>query len=156
MATDNMALVRRFIEEVWNKGNVAVLGDFVSEKYLADVPIIGELRGHEALKLHVISFRTAFPDLRITIEEIGLANDRVYTRWTARGTHRGTFMGLAPTNKSGTVRGISLDELTSGKVVEHHESYDSLALLQIVGAVAPLERLLKATGTPQQQSWSRA
>jgi steroid delta-isomerase-like uncharacterized protein len=146
MATDNVALVRRYIEEIWNKGNLSVLGELVSDRYVATEPMVGELRGLDALRQHVQGFRTAFPDLRVTIDEIGLSGDRVFTRWTARGTHRGTFLGVAPTQNTGEVTGITVDHIASGKIVGHHESYDTLALLQTVGAVAPLERLVKPMG----------
>ena len=143
MAIDNMGLVRRFIEEVWNKGNLGVVDELVSDKYVAVEPIVGDVRGLDALRAQGQAFRGAFPDLRLTIEDIGTSGDRVYTRWTARGTHRGIFMGIPPTNNRGEIRGITLDRIAGGKIVEHHESYDSLLFLQIMGAVPPIERLMK-------------
>jgi steroid delta-isomerase-like uncharacterized protein len=151
MATDNVALVRRYIEEIWNKGNLSVLGELVSDRYVATEPIVGELRGLDALRQHIQSFRTAFPDLRVTIEEVGLSGDRVFTRWTARGTHRGMFLGVPPTQNTGEITGITIDHVASGKIVGHHQSYDSLALLQLVGAVASIERLVKPTGGAVQK-----
>jgi steroid delta-isomerase-like uncharacterized protein len=150
MAMDNVALVRRYIDEVWNKGNLAALGELVSDKYFAFEPVVGEVRGIEALKQQVQMFRTAFPDLRLTIEDIGAVDDRVFVRWTGRATHRGMFMGIPPTNNKGEVRGISIDRIAGGKIVEHHESYDSLHLFQIIGAVQPLDRLMKAQ--PQMEA----
>jgi len=143
MATDNIALVRRFIEEVWNKGNLTVISEVVSDKYTGVEPVIGEVRGLEALKQQIQTFRTAFPDLRITIDDIGMAGDRVFARWTGRGSHKGMFMGLAPTNNRGEVHGISIDRITNGKITEHFESYDSLTLFQLLGAVPPVDQLLK-------------
>lgn len=148
MAMDNIGLVRRFIEEVWNKGNLGVIDELVSDKYVAVQPVVGEVRGLNALREQVQTFRGAFPDLRLTIEDIGMSGDRVFLRWTARGTHRGSFMGISPTNNRGEIRGISLDRIAGGKLVEHHESYDSLLLLQIMGAVPPIERLLKGVSQP--------
>lgn len=107
-----------------------------------------------ALREQVQTFRGAFPDLRLTIDDIGTSGDKVFLRWTARGTHRGIFMGIPPTNNRGEVRGISIDRIANGKVVEHHESYDSLQLLQIMGAVPPIERLLK--GVSQQAARPQA
>jgi steroid delta-isomerase-like uncharacterized protein len=149
MAMDNMGLVRRFIEEVWNKGNLGVVDELVSDTYVAVEPIVGNVRGLEALRAQVQAFRGAFPDLRLTIEDIGTSGDRVYTRWTARGTHRGIFMGIPPTNNRGEIRGISLDRVAGGKIVEHHESYDSLLFLQIMGAVPPLDLLMKGQSAGQ-------
>lgn len=149
MAMDNMGLVRRYIEEVWNKGNLGVLDELVSEKFVAVEPVVGELRGMNALREQVQAFRGAFPDLRLTIDDIGTTGDRVFTRWTARGTHRGIFMGIPPTNNRGEVHGITIDRIEGGKMVEHHQSYDSLVFLQIMGAVPPLERLMKGQGVSQ-------
>jgi steroid delta-isomerase-like uncharacterized protein len=153
MGTDSIAVVRRFIEEVWNKGDFNVLGELVSDKYVAVEPIIGELRGHDALRQQVQTFRTAFPDLRMTIDDIGMAGDRVFTRWTARGTHKGAFMGIAPTNNRGEVHGISINKVANGKIVEHHESYDTLTMFQLMGVVAPNDQLMKGQmgGGAQQQ-----
>jgi len=150
MATDNIALVRRLIEEVWNKGNLDVLGELVSDKYMGVEPIHGEVRGLEAFRRQVQSYRAAFPDLRMTIDDIGMSGDRIFVRWTGRGTHRGTFMGIAPTNNRGEIKGISIDRVSGGKVVEHQQSYDSLALFQVLGVVPPLDRLVKTQPSAEQ------
>ena len=150
MATDNMGLVRRFIEEVWNKGDLGVIDELVSEKYVATEPVIGDVRGTGALREQVQSFRTAFPDLRLTIEDIGMSGDRVFVRWTARGTHRGALMGIPPSNNRGEVRGISVQRIGGGKIVEQYESYDSLRLMQIIGAVPSMDRLGKGQTSGQQ------
>jgi steroid delta-isomerase-like uncharacterized protein len=151
---DNMGLVRRVIEEVWNKGNLGVIDELVSDKYVGAGPIVGETRGLNALREQVQTFRGAFPDMRLTIDDIGTSGDKVFMRWTARGTHRGIFMGIPPTNNRAEIRGISIDRIAGGKVVEHHESYDSLLFLQVMGAVAPTERLLK--GVSQQATRPQA
>lgn len=143
MATDNVSLVRRYIEEVWNKGNFSLLAEMVADNYVEHEPIVGEIRGVNALRDMVQTFRTAFPDLRLAIEDIGTAGDRVFLRWTARGTHRGVFLGIAPTNTRGELRGISIDRIAVGKIVEDQKVYDTLRLMQLLGVVAPLESLIK-------------
>lgn len=152
MGTDNIALVRRLVEEVWNKGNVAVLGELVSDKYIGAHPIIGTVRGLEGFKQEVQTFRAAFPDLRLDIDDIGMTGDRVFIRWTARGTHRGAFMGVQPSNNKGQVLGISLYRFAEGKIAEHHESFDTLSLFQNMGAVPPLDRIIKGVQQSQQQT----
>lgn len=153
MATDNITLVRRYIDEVWNKGNFAVLAEIVPDQFVSHQPLVGEVRGVEGLRQQVQMFRTAFPDLRLTIDDIGTSGDRVFLRWTGRGTHRGVFMGVAPTNSAGEVHGISIDRIANGKIIEHHESYDSLQLMQILGVVPPVDRILRGErgGQPQQK-----
>jgi steroid delta-isomerase-like uncharacterized protein len=155
MATDNMGLVRRFIEEVWNKGDLAVIDELVSEKYVGTEPLVGDVRGVSALREQVQTFRTAFPDLRLTIEDIGMSGDRVFMRWTARGTHRGSLMGIPPSNNRGEIRGISVQRIGGGKIVEQYESYDSLRLLQIIGAVPMMDRLGKSQASGQQAQRSQ-
>ena len=150
MATDNMGLVRRFIEEVWNKGDLSVIDELVSEKYVGTEPVIGDVRGLAALREQVQTFRMAFPDLRITIEDVGMSGDRVFMRWTGRGTHRGALMGIPPSNNRGEVRGISVQRIGGGKIVEQYESYDSLRLMQIIGAVPSMDRLGKGQASGQQ------
>lgn len=150
MATDNMALVKRFIEEVWNKGNLAVIDECVSDRYVSTEPLVGDVRGLDALRQQVQTFRTAFPDLRLTIEDIGMSGDRVFMRWTGRGTHRGALMGIPPSGNRGEIRGITVTRIAGEKIVEQHESYDSLRLMQVVGAVPPIERLMKGQAAGQQ------
>jgi steroid delta-isomerase-like uncharacterized protein len=154
MATDNVAVVRRYIEEVWNKGDLNLLGELVSDKFVAAEPVIGEVRGLDALRQQIQMFRTAFPDLRMTIEDIGTVGDKVFVRWTGRGTHKGMFMGIAPSNNRGEVRGMSVDRIINGKIAEHHESYDTLTMFQLMGVVSPLDQLMKGqmgAGAQQQQ-----
>jgi steroid delta-isomerase-like uncharacterized protein len=150
MATDNMGLVRRFVEEVWNKGDLSVIDELVSDKYVGVEPMIGDVRGLAALREQVQMFRAAFPDLRLTVEDIGMSGDRVFMRWTGRGTHRGALMGIPPSNNRGEIRGISVQRISGGKIVEQYESYDSLRLLQIIGAVPPMDRLGKGQSSGQQ------
>jgi steroid delta-isomerase-like uncharacterized protein len=143
MATDNIAITRRFIEEVWNKGNLDVIGELVADNHVAHDPLAGDVQGASGLKQMVKGYRDAFPDVTFTIEDIGMVGDRVFLRWTARGTHSGPLMGIPPTNKKGEIRGISIDRFAGGKMVEHYESFDTLALLQLVGAVPAREQLMK-------------
>jgi steroid delta-isomerase-like uncharacterized protein len=138
MGTDNIAVVRRYFEEVWNKGELNLIGELVSDKFIGELPILGEIRGLEAVRQQVQTFRTTFPDLRMTIDDIGMVGDRVFTRWTGRGTHKGSFMGIPPTNNRGEVSGISIHKLANGKIIEHHESYDTLILPRCVDSLFTL------------------
>ena len=80
-------------------------------------------------------YRTAFPDMRLTVEQQIAEGDLVVTRWTARGTHRGELFGAAPTNKQVTVQGITISRISSGKVVEDVASYDALGMLRQIGGI---------------------
>ena len=76
------------------------------------------LGGVEALKAVITAFRTSFPDLHFTVEEIIAEGDKVAYRWTSHGTHQGEYEGIAPTGKPITATGITILRIVDGKVVE--------------------------------------
>ncbi|GAC1447446.1 MAG: hypothetical protein PVSMB1_19730 [Gemmatimonadaceae bacterium] len=140
MSDQNKALARRALEEVWNKGNLAVINELVASNatyHDANVPG-GKFTGPEGVKQFVQIYRGAFPDVRITIDDQIAERDTVCTRWTATGTHKGEFMGIAPTGKATTVTGVDIDRYQNGKVVEAWASYDMLGMLQQLGVVPSL------------------
>jgi predicted ester cyclase len=81
-------------------------------------------------------FRSAFPDLQTAVKDLIAEGDKVVIHWESRGTHRGEFMGLAPTQKPVTLSGIT--RVVGGKCVEDWTQFDALGLLQQLGAVQPL------------------
>jgi predicted ester cyclase len=83
-------------------------------------------------------YRAAFPDVKITIDDVIAADDKVVLRWHSEGTHRGELEGLAPTGARGSVTGISIDHWKDGKVVESWTEWDNLGLARQLGA-APAE-----------------
>ena len=95
----NKASFRRYLEEAWNQSNLEVV-DEIFDRYVAHQPDGSTLeRGPEDVKRFVGEFRSAFPDLRIIIEEQIAEGDKVASRGTIRGTHQGEFQGMAPTGK---------------------------------------------------------
>ena len=135
MSADNKALVRRVIDEALNKGNLAVVDELVAPSYVYREPTAGEVRGPDGLKKMVTMYRNAFPDLRITIDDQIAEANRVVTRWTGRGTHKGELMGVAPSGQQVTVMGILITRLADGKIVEEWENYDALGMMRQIGAV---------------------
>lgn len=129
---DNKALVRRGFEEIWNRGNLAVIDEFIAPNYVDHEPTT-TLQGPEAHKQFVLMYRSAIPDLHITIEDQIAEGDKVVTRWTARGTHQGPLMGIPPTGKQAVVTGI--DRFANGKAVEAWNNFDALGMLQQLGVV---------------------
>ena len=104
----------------------------------------GKFTGPDGLKQFVQIYRGAFPDVRITINDQIAEGDKVVTRWTATGTHKGQLMGIAPTNKHATVTGVDIDRYQDGKVVEAWASYDMFGMLQQLGVVPALAAGTKA------------
>ena len=118
------ALVRRFHEEAWNKGNVAAVDEFMAADYV-DYPIPSGLPpGTEGLKQAITTYRTAFPDLKATVDDIFAEGDRVAYRWSTRGTHLGEWLGIPPTGYHMAATGITVFRIAGGKVVEGWTSMD--------------------------------
>ena len=118
------ALVRRFHEEAWNKGNVAAVDEFMAADYV-DYPIPSGLPpGTEGLKQTISTYRTAFPDLKATVDDIFAEGVRVAYRWSTRGTHLGEWLGIPPTGYHMAATGITVFRIAGGKVVEGWTSMD--------------------------------
>ncbi len=137
---ENKAMVRRAVEEVFNKGNFAILDELFASDYVDHVAGAQEVRGPEGMKQFATTYRTAFPDLDITIEDQIAEGDKVVTRWTGRGTHQGELEGIPPTGKQATVTGIAIDRIVNGKVVETWDQFDTLGMMQQLGVVPAPER----------------
>jgi predicted ester cyclase len=134
-AKDNKTIVRRLVEEPW-KGNLDVIDEYVDAKYVGYDPSQPEpLRGQEAVKEFIQMYLSAYSDGRITVDEQFAEGNMVATRWTGRGTHDGELLGIAPTKKQVTVSGITISKLAGGKVVEEWSNWDTLGMLQQLGAV---------------------
>jgi len=114
----NKQIVRWFSDELWGQGNLAVADDVLAMDLKEHNPLPGQGAGREGHKQVVALFRSAFPDLRVTTEDVLEEGDRVALRWKAEGTHRGDLMGLAPTGKRVTLTGIEILRVSGGKIVE--------------------------------------
>ena len=140
MSDQNKALSRRSFEEIWNQGNLAVINELVAPNATFHDPSVpgGKFIGPEGLTQFVQIYRGAFPDVQITVNDQVAEGDKVVTRWTATGTHRGQLMGIAPTGKHATVTGVDIDRYEAGKVVEAWASYDMHGMLEQLGVVPSL------------------
>ena len=140
-AEDNRVIVQRWIEEIWNKGNLAVADEIVAANFANYDPAGPMLEpGRSGLKKQVALYRTAFPDLQVTIEDIVSEGNKVVIRWKAHGTHRGDLMGIPATGREATLMGISINKIVNGKIVEHRTNWDVLGLMQQLGVMRPLAR----------------
>ena len=143
MSEGNKNIVRRLFEEVWNKGNLQVTDDLFTLNYShhdSSTPDVG--RGPESEKKRATLYRTAFPDLRLTVEDIIAEGETVVARWSCRGTHKGDLNGIAPTGKRINITGISIARFTNGKMSEGFVNWDALSLMQQLGVVPELAKTM--------------
>ena len=137
MSDSNKTTILRLIEECFNQRNLGILPEFYSQDFVQHTPALGDLRGPEHRELLASTF-AAFPDAHwIVVDQIA-EHDKVVTRWTFTGTHRGTFMGIAPTGKQLVFSGICIDRFAEAKIVEEWEEWDTLGMMQQLGVV-PVE-----------------
>ena len=137
-AEGNKEIVRRFVEAVQNEGDLSVLDEVAAPGYINRTAPAGVPADREGLKQLTAMFRRAFPDGRMTIQDMVAEEDRVATRKTFRGTHQGELMGISPTGKAVVIGLMDMVRLVDGKVVESWSAADDLGLLQQLGALAPL------------------
>ena len=137
---NNKAIVRRAFEEPW-KGNLDVVDELVASDYVGHDPAMPEpLHGPEGVKEFISTYREAFPDARIRVEEQLAEGDLVATRWTGRGAHEGELMGIAPTGRSVSVSGLTISRLEGGKIVEEFQNWDTFGMLQQLDAIPVMAR----------------
>jgi steroid delta-isomerase-like uncharacterized protein len=127
-------LARRFVEEVYNAGDLALLDELCAPDYAVHDPAVPQAHDVAGYKEALQTFRfTAMPDLRMTIEDLIAAGDRVTVRWTARGTMTGELLGMAPTGKATTVAGMTIHRVANGKLAETWWNWDALGMMQQLG-----------------------
>jgi steroid delta-isomerase-like uncharacterized protein len=132
MSEDNKALARRSWEVVDNP-------DLIDEIYASDLvwhEPDQDVQGSEEAKQFVATYRTAFPDLNVTVEDVIAEGEKAVTRWTVRGTHQGEIEEFGPpTGKRVEFEGLTIHRIADGKIVEEWERYDNLSLMRQLGLV---------------------
>ena len=133
---DNKRLVRRYLEEVVNTGNVDALPEFISPDYVEVYNNVRHPAGLEGARQHILGARETYPDVHLTVEQQIAEGDWVVTRVTARGTHRGgNWMGMKPTNKPVEIVAVNIDRVVNGRIVEHGGAANILEPLLAIGAI---------------------
>lgn len=133
----NKTIARRFFEEVFGNGKLNVLDEIIATNHMNSGPgtLPGLPVGPDGSKQLVTVYRNAFPDLRFTVDEQIVEGDKVVTRWTARGTHKGELVGVPATGKSSTVTGIAVDRIADGKITESWGIFDQFGMMQQLGVI---------------------
>jgi predicted ester cyclase len=129
-AEQNKALLHRYIEEVWDKENLAAVDEFLAPTYKRHrSPTLPPLTLEEQKQL-LTGFRDAFADIKITVEEVIAEGDKIGFRSTMNGTHQGEFLGIAPTGREVTLSLLDVIRIEDDHFVEQWGGPDIFDLLQ--------------------------
>ena len=135
---ENKALIRRGFEEFVNRKNLAPVDELIAPNFVGYYSGVPEpVRGRDGFKQLLSMYHSAFPDLKVRIEDIVAEGDKVAVRLTFRGTHQGELMGIPPTGKSIALTSINIFRVEGGKAVEQRVNTDDLGMLQQLGVMTP-------------------
>jgi len=134
MSEANKALVRRVMEESWNKRNMTLMDELFDPGYVYHGVVEGDIIGVKAMKQFLTSLYAALPDSQHMIQEQVAEGDKVVTRFKSTGTPQVEFMGIAPSGKHITVDEVSISCIAGGRIVEDWNTWDVLGLLRQLGA----------------------
>lgn len=132
---ENKGVVRRYLEEVVNTGDVDRLAEFISPNCCAVGEETGPARGLEEAKQHVLGLRRTYPDFHVTIERQIAEGEWVATKCLGRGTHCGSWLGMTPTGKVVEIKAVNLDRVVAGRIVEHGGAANTFEALLEIGAI---------------------
>lgn len=134
---DNKSIVRLQHEEVWSKGDLSLIDEIYSPSFICHFIVGPEWHGRDGIRQAVTKHRAAFPDWEEHIEDIIADADKVVTRWTATGTHKGKFEGISPTGNQVTIAEVAIYRIADDKIAEQWGFPDIMGLLRQIGAVPP-------------------
>jgi len=142
MSEANKEVVRRYSDDFWGRGDADLADELFSAEFVDHNPAAPGLPpGPEGQRQVLAAYRSAFPDLAVTTEEIIGEGDRVVLRWSARATHQGELLGIPPTGKQVTLSGIDILRIEDGKIAERWAEDSSLRLLQQLGVVPEMAQV---------------
>jgi steroid delta-isomerase-like uncharacterized protein len=136
LSEENKAIVRQQEEELFTQGNLDAADEVYAPDYVGHDPSNSEeVRGLEAAKRAASDYRQAFPDLRVTVEDLIAEGDRVAARLRFRGTHLGELDGIAPTGRRVDCTGIVISRIEEGKIAEDWANFDDLGMMRQLGLI---------------------
>lgn len=137
---ENKAIVRRWIEDFWNKDSPDSIDKLCTTNFVLHGAPPGVAPEFEGMKRAHAMHHAGFPDMHFTIEDMIAEGDKIATRSTFRGTHKGEWAGIPPTGKQVTIAGIEITRLEGGKYAETWLNMDMLGAMQQLGVVPPSEQ----------------
>jgi len=134
MSEENKAVVRRWVE-AFNEGDIDAVNELLTDSYVRHDPNSPEVRGPEEEKQLIAMYRSAFPDLHFSLEDMLAEDDRVATRLSISATHKGELLGIAPTENRLSLTAMEIYRLREGKIDEQWVNVDTLGMMQQIGAI---------------------
>jgi predicted ester cyclase len=132
---ENKRLVRRYYEEIVNTGDISSIENFIGREYTEVYEGKRHVIGVKGAKDHILGVRRTYPDLHITIDQQIAEVEWVVSCITAKGTHKGTWLGIKPTGKPVVFTGVNVDRVVNGRIVEHGGAANMLGPLLEIGAI---------------------
>jgi steroid delta-isomerase-like uncharacterized protein len=135
---DNKSIVTKIFDDLWSKGQVKTIDEFVSKDFVGYWPFRAEpVKGQVEYKDFVAEMRRVFPDLSMKVLDYVSEGEKAVARFEVTGTHRAEFLTIPPTNKTLTMEGLTISRIVKGKIVETRVQMDILTLLRGLGVVSP-------------------
>lgn len=137
MSSDtNKAIVKRYLEEVWNNGHLDLLEEFFADDIVEHgIERLPGMSGRESLTAIIGGLRAAVPDINVTVEDLLAEGDKVVVRSSVTGTHQGELLGVPGTGKFIRINNIGILRLAEARIVEIWNLNDTLGLMQQIGAI---------------------
>jgi steroid delta-isomerase-like uncharacterized protein len=135
MSDHHITMMQRLYEEIFNAGNLDVADELIAPDAVDHQGLPDSPPGPDGLKQLAWMYRSAFPDLSITVEDIIASDDKVVARTTMRGTHEGELMGIPPTGRAVEVSGIDIVRFVDGRMVEHWGNQDNMGMMRQLGLI---------------------
>jgi steroid delta-isomerase-like uncharacterized protein len=133
-------LIHHLYREFWNERKLEVVDQLISQSHaLTSAHIFGTTVGPAAYKKQLGVFLTGFPDFRFAVEQTISENDKIAVMWTFTGSHQGEFLGIAPTNKTVSIIGITVHQVADGKILDSLALWDAISLFRQLGVELPIK-----------------
>ena len=133
---ENLSAFKRFVDEVFNKGDLSVIPELIDPNYVMNTAI-GNVEGQEGVKQYIISARTAFPDINIVIDDMVCEGDKIAAQVSVTGTFKGKYLDFEPTGNQVNMKEALFHRFSNGRQVEVIPYADHLTLFQQMGVSPP-------------------
>jgi steroid delta-isomerase-like uncharacterized protein len=137
MSEENKALLRRFFED-YTRGDPSLVDELLAEDFVDhDPPGPNVPPGRKGVKQVMADRKSAFPDMKVTVDDQVAEDDKVVNRMTITGTHQGVFMGIPATGKSFSMQAVAIFRVRDGKITDRWGQADVMGMMQQLGAAPP-------------------